>query len=71
MEIIQERLRREYDIDLISTYPSVVYKVHLTVGGVVEVDNPLDLPDTTEILKIEEPHYPCTNSCKSLYRRLT
>ena len=55
MEIIQERLRREYDIDLISTYPSVVYKVHLTVGGVVEVDNPLDLPDTTEILKIEEP----------------
>ena len=55
MEIIQERLRREYDIDLISTYPSVVYRVHLTVGGVVEVDNPLDLPDTTEILKIEEP----------------
>ena len=55
MEIIQERLRREYDIDLISTYPSVVYQVHLTVGGVVEVDNPLDLPDTTEILKIEEP----------------
>ena len=55
MEIVQERLRREYDIDLISTYPSVVYRVHLTVGGVVEVDNPLDLPDTTEILKIEEP----------------
>ena len=55
MEIIQERLRREYDIDLISTYPSVVYKVHLTVGGVVEVDNPLDLPDSTEVLKIEEP----------------
>ena len=55
MEIIQERLRREYDIDLISTYPSVVYRVHLTVGGLIEVDNPLDLPDTTEILKIEEP----------------
>tara|TARA_B110000003_G_scaffold276415_2_gene322745 strand:+ start:2055 stop:3899 length:1845 start_codon:yes stop_codon:yes gene_type:complete len=55
MEIIQERLRREYDIDLISTYPSVVYKVHLTIGGVVEVDNPLDLPDSTEVLKIEEP----------------
>ncbi len=55
MEIIQERLRREYDIDLISTYPSVVYRVHLTVGGVIEVDNPLDLPDITEILKIEEP----------------
>lgn len=55
MEIIQERLRREYDIDLISTYPSVVYRVHLTVGDVIEVDNPLDLPDITEILKIEEP----------------
>ena len=55
MEIIQERLRREYDIDLISTYPSVIYKVHLTAGEILEVDNPLDLPDTTEILKIEEP----------------
>ena len=55
MEIIQERLRREYDIDLISTYPSVIYKVHLTTGEIIEVDNPLDLPDTTEILKIQEP----------------
>jgi len=55
MEIVQERLRREYDLDLISTYPSVVYRVHMTAGGMVEVDNPLDLPDTTEILKIEEP----------------
>jgi GTP-binding protein LepA len=55
MEIIQERLRREYDIDLISTYPSVIYKVHLTAGEILEVDNPLDLPDTTEIFKIEEP----------------
>ena len=57
MEIIQERLRREYDLDLISTYPSVVYRVHLTTGTILEVDNPLDLPDTTEILKIEEPRY--------------
>jgi len=55
MEIIQERLRREYDNDLISTYPSVIYKVHLTAGEILEVDNPLELPDTTEILKIEEP----------------
>ena len=55
MEIIQERLRREYDLDLISTYPSVVYHVYMTGGGMVEVDNPLELPDTTEILKIEEP----------------
>ena len=44
-EIIQERLRREYDLDLISTYPSAVYRVHMTAGGMVEVDNPLDLPD--------------------------
>ena len=51
-----ERLRREYDLDLISTYPSVVYRVHLTTGTILEVDNPLDLPDTTEILKIEEPN---------------
>ena len=55
MEIIQERLRREYDLDLISTYPSVVYKVHLTTGEELEVDNPLELPDTTEVSKIEEP----------------
>ena len=55
MEIIQERLRREYDLDLISTYPSVVYKVHLTTGEELEVDNPLELPDTTEVSKIQEP----------------
>ena len=55
MEIIQERLRREYDLDLISTYPSVVYRVHMTTGIELEIDNPLELPDTTEISKIEEP----------------
>lgn len=55
MEIIQERLRREYDLDLISTYPSVVYKVCLTDGTFKEIDNPLELPDVTEIDHIEEP----------------
>jgi GTP-binding protein LepA len=55
MEIIQERLRREYEIDLISTYPSVIYRVTLTTGESIEVDNPLDLPDPSEIQKIEEP----------------
>jgi GTP-binding protein LepA len=55
MEIIQERLRREYDLDLISTYPSVVYKVCLTDGTVKEIDNPLELPEITEIDHIEEP----------------
>ena len=55
MEIIQERLRREYELDLISTYPSVVYRVVLTTGQRIEVDNPLELPDPSEIEKIEEP----------------
>ena len=55
MEIIQERLRREYELDLISTYPSVIYRVTITTGEVIEVDNPLDLPDPSEIEKIEEP----------------
>ena len=55
MEIIQERLRREYELDLISTYPSVIYRVTLTTGELVEVDNPLELPDPSEIIKIEEP----------------
>jgi GTP-binding protein LepA len=55
MEIIQERLRREYELDLISTYPSVIYRVTLTTGEVIEVDNPLELPDPSEIEKIEEP----------------
>jgi len=55
MEIIQERLRREYELDLISTYPSVIYRVTLTTGETIEVDNPLDLPDPSEIDKIEEP----------------
>jgi len=55
MEIIQERLRREYELDLISTYPSVIYRVTLTTGEIIEVDNPLELPDPSEIIKIEEP----------------
>jgi GTP-binding protein LepA len=55
MEIIQERLRREYDLDLISTYPSVVYRVCLTDGTLKEIDNPLELPEVTEIAHIEEP----------------
>lgn len=55
MEIIQERIRREYDIDIISTYPSVVYRVKLTSGEEVEVDNPLKLPDPSEIDSIYEP----------------
>ncbi len=55
MEIIQERLRREYDMDIITTYPGVIYQVHLTNGEMIEVDNPAHLPDVTEIDHIEEP----------------
>ena len=55
MEIIQERLEREYDLDLITTAPSVRYRITITDGTVLEVDNPSRWPDPTEIEKIEEP----------------
>ncbi len=55
MEIIQERLRREYNMDIIATYPSVIYHVYLKGGDMVEVDNPVFLPDPSEIDRIEEP----------------
>ena len=67
MEIVQERIRREYDLDIISTYPSVVYRVNLTNGERLTMDNPLMLPDASEILSIEEPTIRATihtpNSC--------
>ncbi len=55
LEIVQERLRREYGMDIIATYPSVIYKVTLTDGTVKEVDNPAFLPEPNYIEKIEEP----------------
>jgi len=55
MEIVQERLRREYGMDIIATYPSVVYRVRMTDGAVKEVDNPAFLPEPTYIEHIEEP----------------
>ena len=55
MEIIQERLRREYNMDIIATYPSVVYHVYLKSGEMKAVDNPVFLPDPSEIDRIEEP----------------
>ena len=55
MEIVQERLRREYDLNIIATYPSVIYRVIMSDGTVKEVDNPAFLPDVTYIDRIEEP----------------
>jgi GTP-binding protein LepA len=55
MEIVQERIRREYGIDIILTYPSVVYKVVLVTGETIDIDNPVHLPDTTHIGEIQEP----------------
>ena len=55
LEIIEERLDREFDLSLITTSPSVIYKVHKTDGQVIELYNPADLPPTSEISYIEEP----------------
>jgi GTP-binding protein LepA len=55
MEIVQERLRREFDMDIIATYPSVVYQVKMTDGTVKEVDNPAFMPDVTYIEEVNEP----------------
>ena len=55
LEIIQERLEREYDLDLVTTAPSVVYKIHKTNGEVIDLTNPTNLPDPSEIEYMEEP----------------
>ncbi len=55
LEIIQERLEREYDLDLVTTIPSVIYKIHLTDKSVVEIDNPCNYPDPATIDYAEEP----------------
>src|SRR5512136_1530680 len=55
LEIVQERLRREYDMDIIATYPSVVYRVLMTDGVLKEIDNPAFLPEPNYIERIEEP----------------
>ena len=55
LEIIQERLEREFDLDLITTAPSVVYRLHMTNGTMKELHNPSDMPDVMKIATIEEP----------------
>ena len=59
MEIVQERLEREYNLALITTAPSVVYRVTDTLGEIVEIDNPAKLPPVQRIAKLEEPHLTC------------
>ena len=56
LEIIQERLEREYNLDLVTTAPSVIYKVHKTDGTVIDLTNPSNLPDPSEIEYMEEPY---------------
>ncbi len=67
MEIVQERLEREYDLDLVATAPSVVYRIMLTDGEVLEVDNPAQFPGRELIEMIEEPVVEATIMCPQKY----
>ena len=67
MEIVQERLEREFNLDLITTAPSVIYKVHLKSGEVVDVDNPAKVPDLGGFAYMEEPMIRATVHCPQEY----
>jgi GTP-binding protein LepA len=67
MEIIQERIEREFKIDLITTAPSVIYEVHLTDGTQIKVDNPSNLPDPQKIDRVEEPYVKATMMAPNEY----
>lgn len=67
MEIIQERIEREFKIDLITTAPSVIYEVHMTDGTQVKVDNPSNLPDPQKIDRVEEPYVKATMMAPNEY----
>ena len=56
MDVVQERLEREYNLDLIATAPSVIYHVYLTDGTMIEIDNPARMPEASRILRVEEPY---------------
>ncbi len=60
MEIIQERIEREFNIDLITTAPSVIYKVRMTDGSEINIDNPSNMPDPQKIESVEEPYVKAT-----------
>ena len=55
LDVVQERLEREYDLDLVTTAPSVIYHVYKTDGSMIELTNPSNLPDPAEVLRMEEP----------------
>ena len=67
MDVIQERLEREFNLNLIATAPSVIYHVYLTDGTMLELDNPAKMPDPQRIDKIEEPYVTCTIMTPSIY----
>jgi GTP-binding protein LepA len=60
LEVVRERLEREFDLDLITTAPSVIYRIHLTDGSMVELHNPADMPDPVRVDHIEEPRIKAT-----------
>jgi GTP-binding protein LepA len=60
MEVVKERLEREFALDLIATAPTVIYKVNLTDGSTIEIQNPSELPPTNKIASIEEPYVKAT-----------
>jgi GTP-binding protein LepA len=67
MEIVQERLEREFNLDLITTAPSVIFKLHMTDGKLTELHNPADMPDPVKINAIEEPWIKATILCPDDY----
>ena len=67
MDVIQERIEREFNIDIIATAPSVVYHVNLTDGTQIKIDNPSQLPDVQKISSIEEPFVKATIMCPKDY----
>ncbi|SOH94592.1 GTP-binding protein LepA [Monaibacterium marinum] len=60
LEVIRDRLEREYDIELITTAPSVIYNVYMTDGSMIELHNPADMPDAVQVDRIEEPRIKAT-----------
>ncbi|CAN5649923.1 translation elongation factor 4 [soil metagenome] len=60
LEVVRDRLEREYDLDLITTAPSVIYRIHLTDGAMLELHNPADMPEPVRVAHIEEPRIKAT-----------